>query len=171
MKKPDFHLLEKLFHMSLHVSLIASLFSLITLSIDRYIAIKFAKKRRINFIWKKSWIISFIIWILSLSVPFLSKGWSNWLFNDFYQYSCCNSSSYINCYIYSCSQVSQSLNKKKKRNNKNYNNCKHDGESQKKISTSKSYQNLSMGFSCISNLLFCSSNFCLHRSVLLEIRL
>ena len=95
---------------------------------------------------------------------FLSKGWSNWLFNDFYQYSCCNSSSYINCYIYSCSQVSQSSTKKKKRNDKNDNNCKHDGESQKKISTSKIYQNLSMGFSCISDLLFSSSNCCLHPS-------
>ena len=70
MKKPAFRLVEKLFHMSLHVSLIASLFSLITLSIDRYIAIKFAMKRRINFTWKKCWIISFIIWILSLSIPF-----------------------------------------------------------------------------------------------------
>lgn len=70
MKKPAFRLVEKLFHMSLHVSLIASLFSLITLSIGRYIAIKFAMKRRINFTWKKCWIISFIIWILSLSIPF-----------------------------------------------------------------------------------------------------
>ena len=70
MKKPAVRLVEKLFHMSLHVSLIASLFSIITLSIDRYIAIAFAMKRQIKFTWKKCWIISFIIWILSLSVPF-----------------------------------------------------------------------------------------------------
>ena len=59
-EKPAFRLVEKLCHMSLFASLIASLFSIITLSTDRYIAIAFAMKRRIKFTWKKCWIISFI---------------------------------------------------------------------------------------------------------------
>ena len=46
MKKPAFRLVEKFFHLSLFTSLTASLLSLITLSIDRYIAITFALKYR-----------------------------------------------------------------------------------------------------------------------------
>ena len=70
-KEPTFRLYEKVFHMSLFTSLTASLLCLITLSIDRYIAITYAVKYRNNVTWKKCWIASFIIWILSLSLPFV----------------------------------------------------------------------------------------------------
>ena len=45
-KKPAFRSVVKSFHMSLFISLTASLISLIALSIDRYIAITFATKYR-----------------------------------------------------------------------------------------------------------------------------
>ena len=70
-KKSTFRLFEKFFHMSLFTSLTASLLCLITLSVDRYIAITYAVKYRNNVTWKKCWIGSFIIWILSLSLPFV----------------------------------------------------------------------------------------------------
>ena len=70
-KKSTFRLFEKFFHMSLFTSLTASLLCLITLSVDRYIAITHAVKYRNNVAWKKCWIGSFIIWILSLSLPFV----------------------------------------------------------------------------------------------------
>ena len=71
MKLPTFRLYEKVFHMSLFTSLTASLLCLITLSVDRYIAITYAVKYRKNVTWKKCWIASLIIWILSLSLPFV----------------------------------------------------------------------------------------------------
>ena len=81
MKKPAFLLVEKFFHMTLFISLTASLLSLITLSIDRYIAITSALKYRIYLTWKKCWIVSFIIWTLSLSLPliYLEVGYIDFL--------------------------------------------------------------------------------------------
>ena len=80
-KKPAFRLIEKFFHMSLFISLTASLLSLIVLSIDRYIAITFAIKYRRYLTWKKGWIVSFIIWTLSLSIPliYLEVGYIDFL--------------------------------------------------------------------------------------------
>ena len=69
--KADYRLLEKIFHITLFASLTASLLCLITLSIDRYIAITFPMKYRSNLTWKKCWFGSFVIWILSLSLPFI----------------------------------------------------------------------------------------------------
>ena len=59
----------------------ASLLSLIVLSIDRYIAITFAIKYRRYLTWKKGWIVSFIIWTLSLSIPliYLQVGYIDFL--------------------------------------------------------------------------------------------
>ena len=70
-KKPAFPVIEKIFHLSLFISLTASLLSLIALSIDRYITITFAIKYRRYLTWKKCWIVSFIIWTLSLSIPLI----------------------------------------------------------------------------------------------------
>ena len=70
-KKADFRLVQKIFHLTLFTSLTASLLCLITLSIDRYIAITFPMKYRSNLTWKKCWIGSFFIWALSLSLPFI----------------------------------------------------------------------------------------------------
>ena len=80
-KKPAFRIIEKIFHMSLFISLTASLLSLIALSIDRYIAITFATKYRRYLTWKKGWITSFIIWTLSLSIPliYLEVGYIDFL--------------------------------------------------------------------------------------------
>ena len=80
-KKPAFRIIEKIFHMSLFISLTASLLSLIALSIDRYIAITFATKYRRYLTWKKGWITSCIIWTLSLSIPliYLEVGYINFL--------------------------------------------------------------------------------------------
>ena len=80
-RRPDFRLYEKITHMSLFTSLSASLLCLITLSIDRYIAITYAVKYRKNATWKKCWFASFIIWVLSLSIPFvyLKTGYINFL--------------------------------------------------------------------------------------------
>ena len=71
MKKPAFRLVAKFFHLPLFISLTASLRSLITLSIDRYIAITCALKYRRYLTWTKCWIVSFVIWTLSLSLPFI----------------------------------------------------------------------------------------------------
>ena len=80
-KKPAFRSVVKSFHMSLFISLTASLISLIALSIDRYIAIKFATKYRRYLTWKKGWITSCIIWTLSLSIPliYLEVGYIDFL--------------------------------------------------------------------------------------------
>ena len=80
-KKPAFRIIEKFFHMSLFISLTASLLSLIALSIDRYIAITFATKYRRYLTWKKGWITSLIIWTLSLSIPliYLEVGYIDFL--------------------------------------------------------------------------------------------
>ena len=52
-RRPNFRLHEKINHMSLFTSLTASLLCLITLSIDRYIAITYAVRYRKNATWKK----------------------------------------------------------------------------------------------------------------------
>ena len=80
-KKPAFRVIEKIFHISLFISLTASLLSLIVLSIDRYIAITFAIKYRRYLTWKKGWIVSFTVWTLSLSIPltYLQVGYINFL--------------------------------------------------------------------------------------------
>ena len=77
--KPD--LLKKVFTVALFISLTASLLCLITLSVDRYIAITFPMKYRSNLTWRKCWIGSIIIWILSLSLPFIyiKVGYINYL--------------------------------------------------------------------------------------------
>ena len=81
MKKPAFRSVEKFFHLSLFISLTASLLSLITLSIDRYIAITYALKYRRYLTWTKCWIVSFVIWTLSLSLPliYLEVGYIDFL--------------------------------------------------------------------------------------------
>ena len=77
--KPD--VLKRVFTVTLFISLTASLLCLITLSVDRYIAITFPIKYRSNLTWRKCWIGSFIIWILSLSLPlvYLKVGYINYL--------------------------------------------------------------------------------------------
>ena len=70
-RRPNFRLYEKINHMSLFISLTASLLCLITLSIDRYIAIIHALKYRKHATWKKCWLASLIIWVLSLSLPYV----------------------------------------------------------------------------------------------------
>ena len=77
--KPD--VLKRVFTVTLFISLTASLLCLITLSVDRYVAITFPMKYRSNLTWRKCWIGSFIIWILSLSLPFiyLKVGYINYL--------------------------------------------------------------------------------------------
>ena len=70
-KKAGFILITAISAMTLFISLIASLFCLIALSIDRYIAIKFAMKYRSNLTYRKCWIGSFVIWLLSFSLPFI----------------------------------------------------------------------------------------------------
>ena len=69
--EPDVHLMKKIFHYALFVSLTASLLCLITLSIDRYIAITFPMQYRSNLTLKKCWFGSFVIWTLSLSFPII----------------------------------------------------------------------------------------------------
>ena len=80
-RRPNFRLYEKISHMSLFTSLTASLVCLITLSIDRYIAITYAVRYRKHATWKKCWFTSFIIWVLSLSLPYiyLKTGYINFL--------------------------------------------------------------------------------------------
>ena len=77
--KPD--VLKRVFTVTLFISLTASLLCLITLSVDRYVAITFPIKYRSNLTWRKCWIGSFIIWILSLSLPlaYLKAGYINYL--------------------------------------------------------------------------------------------
>ena len=70
-KKDDFIIIRNTFSTTLFISLTASLLCLIALSIDRYIAITFAIKYRSNLTWRKCWIGSFTIWLLSLSLPFM----------------------------------------------------------------------------------------------------
>ena len=69
--KADYRLLEKIFHMTLFASLTASLLCLITLSVDRYIAITYPIRYRSNLTWKKCWFGSLVIWTLSVSIPFI----------------------------------------------------------------------------------------------------
>ena len=77
--KPD--VLKRVFTVTLFISLTASLLCLITLSVDRYVAITFPMKYRSNLTWRKCWIGSFVIWILSLSLPliYLKVGYINYL--------------------------------------------------------------------------------------------
>ena len=80
-KKDGFKLLEKKFHFTLFSSLTASLLCLITLSIDRYIAIKLPMRYRSNLTWKTFGLSSFVIWTLSLSLPiiYLKTGYIDFL--------------------------------------------------------------------------------------------
>ena len=80
-KKAGFILMRNISGMTLLISLIASLFCLIALSVDRYIAIKFAMKYRSNLTYRKCWIGSFVIWVLSFSLPFiiLETGYTEFL--------------------------------------------------------------------------------------------
>ena len=66
-KKSDAVLLIRFSHMTLFISLTASLLCLMFLSIDRYIAITFPMKYRSNLSWKKYWIASFIILLISVA--------------------------------------------------------------------------------------------------------
>ena len=77
--KPD--ILKRVFTVTLFISLTASLLCLITLSVDRYVAITFPLKYRSNLTWKKCRIGSFIIWVLSLSLSliYLKVGYINYL--------------------------------------------------------------------------------------------
>ena len=70
-RRSNFRLYEKINHMSLFTSLTTSLLCLITLSIDRYIAIIHALKYRKHATWKKCWLASLVIWVLSLSLPYV----------------------------------------------------------------------------------------------------
>ena len=70
-KKDDFIFIRNAFSTTLFISLTASLLCLIALSVDRYIAITFAVKYSSNLTWRKCWIGSFTIWLLSLSLPFI----------------------------------------------------------------------------------------------------
>ena len=80
-KEAAFHSMEKYFHLTLFVSLTASLLCLIVLSIDRYIAITFPLKYRNNLTWKTFWLSSFVIWVVSLSLPliYLKTGYIEFL--------------------------------------------------------------------------------------------
>ena len=66
-KKSDALLLIRFSHMTLFISLTASLLCLMLLSIDRYIAITFPLKYRSNLSWKKYWIATFITLLISVS--------------------------------------------------------------------------------------------------------
>ena len=65
-RRSNFRIYGKINHMSLFISL-----CLIALSIDRYIAITHAVKYRKHATWKKRWLASLIIWVLSLSRPYV----------------------------------------------------------------------------------------------------
>ena len=69
-KISDVLTLRKFFIIILFTSLTASLLCLITLTIDRNIAITFPLKYRNNLTWKKRWTASFIIWTVSFSLSF-----------------------------------------------------------------------------------------------------
>ena len=80
-KEAAFRLMKKYFHFTLFVSLTASLLCLIVLSIDRYIAVTFPQKYRNNLTWKTFWLSSFVIWIVSVSLPliYLKTGYIEFL--------------------------------------------------------------------------------------------
>lgn len=69
--KSDALSLKKFSHIILFTSLTASLLCLILFSIDRYVAVTFPLKYRRNLSWKKYWIASFMIWLLSVSFSFI----------------------------------------------------------------------------------------------------
>ena len=69
-KISDVLTLRKFFIIILFTSLTASLLCLITLTIDRNIAITFPLKYRNNLTWKKRWTASFIMWTVSFSLSF-----------------------------------------------------------------------------------------------------
>ena len=77
----DFLVVKKIFQLALFISLTASLLCLISLSIDRYIAITFPLKYRSNLSWKKCWVVSFVIWVFSLTLPlvYLKVGYIDFL--------------------------------------------------------------------------------------------
>ena len=77
----NFLAVKKLFQLALFISLTASLLCLISLSIDRYIAITFPMKYRSNLSWEKCWIVSFLIWVFSLTLPlvYLKVGYIDFL--------------------------------------------------------------------------------------------
>ena len=81
MQISDFLAVKKIFQLALFISLTASLLCLISLSIDRYIAITFPLKYRSNLSWKKCWIVSFVIWLFSLTLPmvYLKVGYIDFL--------------------------------------------------------------------------------------------
>ena len=73
--------LIKFSHMILFISLTASLLCLILFYIDRYVAVTFPLKYRSNLSWKRYWIASFMIWILSISFSliYLKVGYIDFL--------------------------------------------------------------------------------------------
>ena len=70
LKKKSDNLSFTFFYIFFFTSTTASVLCLITLSIDRNLAITFPLKYRSNLTWKKCWIVSFIIWSLSLGLSF-----------------------------------------------------------------------------------------------------
>ena len=64
-------LANNILRMSYFISGMASIISLIALSVDRYIAISHAISYRIFFTWRKCITITIIIWLTSIAFPFL----------------------------------------------------------------------------------------------------
>uniref|UniRef100_A0A7M5XK53 G-protein coupled receptors family 1 profile domain-containing protein n=1 Tax=Clytia hemisphaerica TaxID=252671 RepID=A0A7M5XK53_9CNID len=64
-------IVNNILRMSYFISGMASLISLITLTIDRYIAISRAIKYRLYFSWKRCIFITAIIWTISIAFPFI----------------------------------------------------------------------------------------------------
>ena len=71
----------RIFHLSLFISLTASILCHIVLSMDRYISITLPIWYRNNMTFKKCWLCSFLVALVSLTVPFtyLKVGYINYL--------------------------------------------------------------------------------------------
>ena len=81
----------KTLHMSYFISATSSLLSLIALSLDRLIAITYATKYRKYMRFRRCLLVSAVIWIISLSIPFIYLKWNLfWLSHAFcsLRYNC-----------------------------------------------------------------------------------
>ena len=166
--KPD--ILKRVFTVTLFISLTASLLCLITLSVDRYVAISFPLKYRSNLTWKKCRTGSFIIWVLSLSLSliYLKVGYIDYLMIYINTAVVIAAVTLVMTYIRIYKFLQGHIQKMKETSRSTTNEIKRE-ENKRTLQQKKGYQNIPLHFGVILDLLCPCYNYCLHFAILYDL--